>query len=104
VTELRTGRGVYRLSAAAPVEHRGDALVLTLTLERADGIERIGFHCRVSATAEESTPAEQLIAQLAPLIEREFEQIREAALKTIRTERRLLETAFDSTAPDRLRF
>jgi len=40
-----------------------------------------------------------LIERIAPWLEREFEQTREAALKSIRTERHLLEISFDPTNP-----
>ena len=42
---------------------------------------------------------EKLIERLTPWLEREFEQTREAALKTMRTEHRLLEISFDSAHP-----
>ena len=42
---------------------------------------------------------EKLINRIAPWLEREFEQTREAALKSIRTERKLLEISFDATHP-----
>ena len=42
---------------------------------------------------------EKLIAQIAPWLEREFEQTREAALKSIRAEHKLLEISFDPAHP-----
>jgi len=98
--EIRTGRGPYRLiEAAAPVSDTG-AIVLTLRLERADGIERVVFRCRIDAGLA-STDAQQdvdnLIGRLQPWIEREFEIIREAALKSIRSERKLHQIVFDSS-------
>jgi hypothetical protein len=95
--ELRTSRGPYRLIEAAPVASETGAIVLTLALERADGIERVVFRCRIDvALAGTDTPGE-LIARLRPWIEREFEIVREAALKSIRSERKLHEIVFDST-------
>jgi hypothetical protein len=94
--ELRTGRGIYRLAAAAPSEDAPDAVTLTLALERADGIERVVFRCHIARALLDAAQADDLMARLAPWIERDFEQIREAALKSIRTERRLFELAFDA--------
>ncbi|HLW70314.1 MAG TPA: hypothetical protein VKS22_06805 [Candidatus Binataceae bacterium] len=101
--ELRTGRGIYRLAAAAPTENAPDAITLTLALERADGIERVVFRCRIAHALPDADPkSDQLIARLAPRIERDFEQIREAALKSIRTERRLFELVLDLHQPGAL--
>lgn len=93
--EIPTARGSYRIIEAAPAEIRADAIVLTLALERADGIERVVFRCRIDpALAGVSTPAD-LIALTRPWLEREFEMTREAALKSIRSERKLHEIVFD---------
>ena len=104
ITELRTGRGIYRLSAAAPLEHDHDASTLTLALERADGIERVVFRCRIAGRMlDNDADSDQLIARMTPVIARDFEQIREAALKSIRTDRRLFELSFDADQPAPLR-
>ncbi|MGA2409154.1 MAG: hypothetical protein ABSG46_02055 [Candidatus Binataceae bacterium] len=90
--EFKTGRGVYRLIIAAPPETDGGAITLTLALERADGIERVAFCCRIEGAIKsgESQPGDGVLIELvAPAIEREFEAIREAALKSIRSERKL---------------
>lgn len=93
--EISTARGPYRIIEAAPAEVAADAIVLTLALERADGIERVVFRCRVDpALAGVSTPAD-LITRMRPWLEREFEITREAALKLIRSERKLHEIVFD---------
>jgi len=42
---------------------------------------------------------EALLSQLAPWFEREFEQTREAALKSLRSERRPLVVRFDREHP-----
>jgi ectoine hydroxylase-related dioxygenase (phytanoyl-CoA dioxygenase family) len=72
--------------------------VLTLAMERADGIEKIGLRCRVADTvgagADEAAAIEAALERLAPWIERDFERTREEALKSIRSERRLLEIEF----------
>ena len=95
--ELRTGRGLYRLTSAAPPVDSDDATVLTLALERADGIERVAFRCCISRElldSDNATDGENLLFRLAPWVEREFEAVREAALKTIRSEQKLREIAF----------
>lgn len=93
--EIKTGRGPYRIVEAAPAAADAGATVLTLALERADGIERVVFRCRLDAAiAGAATPAD-LIAKIQPYVEHEFELIREAALKSIRSERKLHEITFD---------
>jgi hypothetical protein len=94
--EISTARGPYRIIEASPADVTPDAIVLTLAFERADGIERVVFLCRLDAAlAGSSTPAD-LIARMRPWLEREFEMTREAALKSIRGERKLHEIVFDS--------
>ena len=97
---LNTGRGIYALVNARPVERTADAVVLTLSLERADGIEKVALRCRIATALIDTTcPPEKLIERIKPWLEREFEQTREAALKSIRTERKLLEISFDAEHP-----
>lgn len=96
VVEIRTGRGPYRLVEAAPAAIDADAVVLTLALERADGIERVVFRCRIASELTGAAPMAELVARMQPWAEREFEMTREAALKSIRTERKLHEIAFDA--------
>jgi hypothetical protein len=95
--EIRTGRGPYRLIEAAAVVSEAGAIVLTLALERADGIESVVFRCRIDAALAGTDTPEDLMARLQPWIEREFEIVREAALKSIRSERKLHEIVFEST-------
>jgi hypothetical protein len=97
---LNTGRGIYALVNARPIERTADAVVLTLSLERADGIEKVALRCRIAASliCAGDSP-ETLIEQIAPWLEREFEQTREAALKSIRTEHKLHEISFDAAHP-----
>ena len=97
-TTLKTGRGVYSVESAAPVERSAAAIVLTLKLVRSDGIENVALRVKITTSILQSVDdsPEKLIERLAPWLEREFEQTREAALKTIRTERRLLEIVFDA--------
>ncbi|MBF6560352.1 MAG: hypothetical protein IVW56_08695 [Candidatus Binataceae bacterium] len=98
--EIRSARGLYRLAEAAPPEDSPDSLMLTLALERADGVERVVLRCRIAAAfIPNETDATELLARLKPWFEREFEQTREAALKSIRSERRLHEIVFDRAHP-----
>ena len=99
---MKTGRGIYALVSARSIERTADALLLTLSIERADGIEKVALRCRIATAligAADSDSPEKLIERIAPWLEREFEQTREAALKSIRTERRLLEISFDAAHP-----
>ncbi len=98
--EIMTGRGVYRLLAAAPLEDGGSSVALTLAMERADGIERIVTRCRIARElAGEAPEADAIIERLKGWLAREFETTREAALKAIRSERRLHEITFDQAHP-----
>ena len=74
--------------------------MLTLSLERADGIEKVAVRFRIASEliGKDDSP-EKLIERITPWLEREFEQTREAALKSIRTERKLLEISFDAAHP-----
>lgn len=97
---INTARGIYTIINARPVERTADSIILTLSLERADGIEKVALKCRIATALPSSSDSpEELIERLAPWMEREFEQTREAALKSIRTERRLLEIVFDAEHP-----
>jgi len=105
-TTLETGRGIYVLKGAAPLERSTGWVVLTLSFERADGIEKVAFRCRIAtvllhsaASDSGSDSCERLMMTLRPWLAREFEHTREAALKTIRTEHHLLEISFDVTNP-----
>jgi hypothetical protein len=94
--EIRSGRGAYHLVEAASPETSTECVMLTLALERADGIERVVFRCRIARKLmEHEVEPHGLIERLRPWIEREFEQTREAALKSIRSERKLYEMMFD---------
>jgi hypothetical protein len=101
-TTIKTGRGLYAIVIARPIERGADSVVLTLSLERADGIEKVAFRYRVATAlpgAVDSDSPDRLLERIAPWLEREFEQTREAALKSIRTEHRLLEISFDAAHP-----
>lgn len=97
---LNTPRGIYTIANARPLERTDDAAVITLSLERADGIEKVALRFRIATGLIGAADSpEKLINRIAPWLEREFEQTREAALKSIRTERKLLEISFDTTHP-----
>jgi hypothetical protein len=97
---LNTSRGIYTIANARPPERTADAVVLTISLDRADGIEKVALRCRIAnALPSSSDSPEKLIERITPWLEREFEQTREAALKSIRTERKLLEISFDESTP-----
>jgi hypothetical protein len=100
--EINTGRGLYRLSLAAPPAIAADEITLTLGFERADGLERVGFLCTIAraiAGAPGDLEAGAMLSRLTPWFEREFEQTREAALKSLRSERRPLNVRFDREHP-----
>jgi len=100
--EINTGRGLYRLSLAAPPATTPDHITLTLNFARADGLERVGFLCtiaRATAAALGEYDTDAILSRLAPWFEREFEQTREAALKSLRSERRALTVRFDREHP-----
>jgi hypothetical protein len=94
--EISTGRGNYTLSLVGAAEKEAGWVIFTLSLERADGIERVVFRCRVAEAllAPDKAP-DAIPARIASWVEREFEQTREAALKSIRSERKLFEVVFD---------
>lgn len=99
---IRTGRGVYLLDLVGGVESAADAVILPLKLEHRGGIERIVFRCRIARVLLDGQLAEQpaaLVERLAPWIAREFEQIREQSLKSIRSDQRLFELAIDQGRP-----
>jgi hypothetical protein len=96
--ELNTARGKYRLELAGAPEQAHDALVMTLALERADGIEKVVLRCRIaSSLLADAREPDAILVSLKPWLEREFEMTREYALKSIRSERKLLELSFDES-------
>lgn len=95
--ELHTSRGPYDLVLAKEPQMLPDATLLTLSLERRDGIEKVVLQCRVDRTLAASTDSGELLAKLAHWIERDFEMTREYALKSIRSEGRLFELVFNES-------
>ena len=100
---INTARGVYELRINSEPEPTGDAVGVTLVLERADGIERVSMRCLIpAARLPDDGPhrVDSIEARLAEWLMAGFEQIREAALKSIRSERRLWEARFiDGAGP-----
>lgn len=99
---LQTGRGVYIFDLVGEAELIADAIVLQLKLEHQGGMERVVFRCRIAKSLLGSDAVERpavLVDRLVPWIAPEFEQVREAALKSIRTEKKLFELTFDKTRP-----
>ena len=100
MARVTTGRGVYRLGAVGPLEYTESDILLTFAMERTDGIERILTKCRITrALIAEPYDANAIIDQLKEWIGRGFEAIREASLKSIRSQRRLYELVFDRSNP-----
>lgn len=95
--ELKTSRGPYNLMLAKEPQTLPDATLLTLNLERRDGVEKVALRCRVDRTLAASPDPEELLGKLAHWIERDFEMTREYALKSIRGESKLLELVFNES-------
>jgi hypothetical protein len=95
--ELKTSRGAYQLMLAKEPRTLPDATLLTVSLERSDGIEKIALQCRVDRALGASSDSDELLAKLAHWIERDFEMTREYALKSIRSEHKLMELVFDTS-------
>jgi hypothetical protein len=95
--ELKTARGPYTVVLAKEPQTLPDGTLLTLSLERRDGIEKVALQCRVDRTLAASFDSDELLAKLAHWIERDFEMTREYALKSIRSEHKLLELVFDES-------
>ncbi len=97
--EFKTGRGTYRLAATSAIESDNVGIILPVSIERTDGVERVAFRFRIArglVPAGGGVNSESLLARLGPWVERRFEAIREAALKSVRSERRLTEFLFDT--------
>jgi len=99
---LNTPRGTYRLSVVEQSTTDAGAWRLTLVVEHASGLEKLAFRCHIGVELMQRTPAgdvASICARLAPWLEGQFEQVREAALRSIRSEGRLAEVEFDSARP-----
>jgi len=101
LTVIQTGRGNYWIKLLGEPERSADRITLTLVLERDDGIERVAFRCSIMKNLVPSASAEDpstLLPGIAQWLTREFEQVREAALKRLRTEHQLLEVSIEPSA------
>jgi hypothetical protein len=103
---INTARGVYQLRLGSELEETKETLAFTVVLERADGIEQVALRCLIPAAQlsdEERANPEKIETRLENWLQTGFEQIREAALRSIRSERRLWEVRFvDAPGPWRV--
>jgi hypothetical protein len=99
---FQTPRGTYRLNLIDEAQVGVGPWSMTLSVEHAGGLEKFAFQCHIAAELVERSgvaDCDEACARLAPWLERQFEAVREAALKTIRSERRLVEIEFDHANP-----
>jgi hypothetical protein len=99
---LKTSRGNYRLTLAEEAERASGQIFLTLAMEHAGGLEKFAFRCRVAQALLQKigiSEASAICSRLSGWLERDFEAVREAALKSIRAERRLAEFNLDESIP-----
>jgi hypothetical protein len=75
VLEISTARDSYRIIEAAPADVTPDAIVLTLAFERADGIERVVFRCRLDSAFRLVNPGRPALG-LRSWLERAFDAAR----------------------------
>jgi hypothetical protein len=106
---LETGRGPYLLKLAGAPELSAERLVLPVVLEHRGGLERFGLICRMARSspciikdnsfeemgADKPRDERELLRRLAARFGPHFEQLREAALKSIRSQQKLLEIDLD---------
>ncbi len=91
---LKTGRGLYALKLGDKPRQESDALVLPIVLEHKEGLERLGFVCRLLgawAAVREGDELSEVLARIGEHVSRDFERLREAALKSWRAEKKLYE-------------
>ena len=72
-------------------------MLLTLSLERLDGIEKVALQCRIDMALVTGLDSDEVIGEVARWIERDFEMTRENALKSIRSERKLFQIVLDAS-------
>lgn len=101
---ITTVRGPYRL-VIAQVAATPDDWMVTVSLQHQGGLEKFALVCRLAcALAPPVTPGGELdgmlfAQRLGPWLEKNFESLREAALKSIRMEGRLFELPLDTETP-----
>ncbi len=99
---FNTARGTYRLTVAEQSTSADGSWILSLAAEHQGGLEKFAFRCRIANALLKRVPPRDstaLCVRLASWLEGHFEQVREAALKSIWSERRLAEFEFDETRP-----
>lgn len=96
--EIKTPRGSYRLAIMRPAERGADGVVLTLNLERVDGMERVALQCCIAQALAGDRTEDSLLDSLAVWIAEQFEIVREAAFKSVRAERKLHQVMFNQSA------
>jgi|SRR5580704_12709710 hypothetical protein len=99
---INTARGIYRLTVGEQSAIADGSWVLTLAAEHQGGLEKFAFRCRIAQSLLQRSSAAELPAacgRVANWLQGQFEQVREAALKSIRSERRLAEFDFDEAHP-----
>lgn len=100
---INTARGVYLLRLGSELEETRETVAFTVVLERVDGIEQVALRCLIPTgqlSDDERANPEKIETRLENWLQSGFEQIREAALKSIRSERRLWEARFlDAPGP-----
>jgi len=85
------------LALAREPENLLHAMLLTLSLERLDGIEKVALQCRIDMALVTGLDSDEVIGEVARWIERDFEMTRENALKSIRSERKLFQIVLDAS-------
>jgi hypothetical protein len=99
---VQTARGAYRLTLVDKAGPGGGPWTLTVAVEHTGGMEKFGLRCHIAGDlVQKSAIVDHAAAclRLASWLEGQFEQVREAALKSVRSERRLAEFAFDQERP-----
>lgn len=100
--EIKTARGLYRLEMAEGPSRVGQYLSFVVSAVRADGIERVTFRCSVEEELAATLGGRESAVWLdraAAWLAGDFDHLREAALRSIRTERRMAEFVFDHEHP-----
>lgn len=92
---IQTVRGPYLLKLIGEPQPGACGLTLTLSLAHRGGMERFAFQCRIARAPAGAAPRAELLDRLARWLAGEFEQAREAAIKSIRAEGRLHQFTFD---------
>jgi hypothetical protein len=87
---VQTARGPYILSLVGEPERSNERVILTISMESGNGIERVAIRCALASTQVRSGQENAVIERIGVWIAAEFEKVREAALKSVRAEHKLL--------------